>query len=256
MPRHVQALLNGIDVLHVLRASSGPQRVTTIAGEAGLSKSTVHTILQTLELRHLVRKSSAGLYSLGWGLFALGQGALADSALLMATDGELDALAERTGETALLGICDDAKVLYVDIAESPRSVRLVAKPGTQAPLHATATGKLLMAAMSAPEMESLGDAFTEGFTASTVTGIDKVREEVAKAQRDGFATCLSEYEIGESSVAVPINDGNRVSIAALTLAGPAGRLDMERMTEYLPIMKESATRISSRMRHLSPSNHD
>ncbi len=159
--RPVTSPLRAIDVLETLAGSERPMAPTELASRTSFSRTAAYNVLTTYEIRGLVRRDSHNRYVLGWGLFALGEQARSRSDLSDAARSLVDDLAERTGETVLLGVLDRGSLIYVEKAESRRSARMVEAPG-RLPLHESVTG-LVLPAHAAPTfreryIDDAGDA--------------------------------------------------------------------------------------------------
>jgi IclR family transcriptional regulator, KDG regulon repressor len=245
-PRRVQAVDHAIDVLEGLAEAPGPIGVTELSRQLTLSKASVHHILATLEARGLVmRDPGTSLYRLGWGLYELGSRVVSNVDVSRVSRPFLDALASRTGESVLLGVRDGRSVLYLDRGDAPQTFHMVATAGRRSPLHATASGKVLLAFAGEDFVREYLAEPLEGFTPDTVTDPRKLGEQLAAIRADGFAACWQERELGLCSVAVPLRDYSGETIAALTLAAPAGRLTPENVDAHLVALRETAAEIEA-----------
>ncbi len=239
--RRVQSVLHAVNVLEELAAAAAPLGVSELARRTGLSKATIFHLVTTLESRNLVTQESAGnRYGLGWGLYALGSTVARDSSLTQAVRGRLEGLAERTGETVLVGILDGQSVLYLDRAESPSGLRMVADVGRRSPLHATASGKILLAHQPRVRWPSLVEQPLRRFSPTTVVDASTLFDELERVRDQGFARSWQEHEPGVSSIGVPLRDYTGEVIAALTIAGPATRLTARALRRQLGPLREAA----------------
>jgi DNA-binding IclR family transcriptional regulator len=149
-------------------------------------------------------------------------------------------LAESTGETILLGVLDQDSVIYIEKAESRRSVRMVEAPGQRLPLHQSATGLVLLAHSS--------PTFRERYLAAVGSNADGTSQRLVETTETirtlGHATSVQDLDPDLTSASVPVHglDGN--PIAALTVAGPASRLTRDRVEEFLPQILGAAAGIS------------
>src|SRR5690348_5012027 len=144
--RRIKAVDNAIDVLEVMGAAGRPMGVSEIARQAQLSKAAVHHLLATLETRRFVmRDTDSTSWKLSWALYELGSNVVRDVDLSRIARPYLDKLAVQTGESVLLGILDGDSVLYLDRGEAPMGLQMRANAGRRGPLHATASGKVLLA---------------------------------------------------------------------------------------------------------------
>jgi DNA-binding IclR family transcriptional regulator len=233
--RPVKSLLRALDVLEVLAVSDRPLTVAEIATRTGTSRTAAYNVITTYEIRGLLRRDSTGRYALGWGLFELGESARSHSDLSDAARPVVEDLAERTGETVLLGVLDQSSVIYVEKAESRRSIRMVEAPGRRLPLHESATGLVLLA-HAAP-------AFRERYVAESDLG-DRLAATTEEIRARGYATSVQDLDPDLTSASVPVHGPAIDPIAALTVAGPASRFTRERIEEFLPQILSSATAIS------------
>jgi DNA-binding IclR family transcriptional regulator len=238
--RPVKSLLRALDVLATLARSERPLALGEIVALTGFSRTAAYNIVTTYEIRGLVRRDSQNRYDLGWGLFELGEQARSRSDLSDAARPVVEDLAESTGETILLGVLDQDSVIYVEKAESRRSVRMVEAPGQRLPLHQSATGLVLLAHSS--------PTFRERYLAAVGSNADGTSQRLVETTETirtlGHATSVQDLDPDLTSASVPVHglDGN--PIAALTVAGPASRLTRDRVEEFLPQILGAAAGIS------------
>jgi len=236
--RPVKSLLRALDVLETLAGSERPLTLAEIATRTGFSRTAAYNVVTTYEIRGLVRRDPNNRYVLGWGLFALGEQARYRSDLSDAARPLVDDLAEHTGETVLLGVLDQDSVIYVEKAESRRSVRMVEAPGRRLPLHESVTGLVLLA-HAAPE-------FRDRYVAAVGDSVDheQLLETAAAIRSSGFATSVQDLDPDLTSASVPVHGPLGDPIAALTVAGPASRLTRERIEQFVPQILGAAAAIS------------
>jgi DNA-binding IclR family transcriptional regulator len=233
--RPVKSLLRALDVLDVLAASEQPLSVGEIAARTGTSRTAAYNVITTYEIRGLLRRDSQNRYALGWGLFELGERARSHSDLSVAARPVVEDLAESTGETVLLGVLDQGSVIYVEKAESRRSIRMVEAPGRRLPLHGSATGLVLLA-HAAPAFRDRYLA-QEGLPPGLLDTTTDIRTR-------GHATSIQDLDPDLTSASVPVHGPHGEPIAALTVAGPASRLTRERLEEFLPQILGAATSVT------------
>jgi DNA-binding IclR family transcriptional regulator len=250
----VRSVHHAIDVLQHLSEADGPLGVSDLARLTKLNKATVFHLLSTLQSRHLVTQDPQTCrYQLSWGLYALGASVTRTHDVARAVRGRLEPLAQATGETVLVGILDEGTVLYLDRAESPSGLAMVANIGRRAPLHAVATGKVLLAHADAAQVESVLGSQLPAFTPATVTDPAELRRQLELARDQGYARCWQEHEAGVSSISVPIRDYTGQVVSALTIAGPATRLTSRAVRRQLVPLREAAASIASRLGGVQPS---
>jgi DNA-binding IclR family transcriptional regulator len=236
--RPVKSLLRALDVLETLAASERPLTLAEIATRTGFSRTAAYNVVATYEIRGLVRRDAHHRYVLGWGLFALGEQARYRSDLSDAARPSVDDLAEQTGETVLLGVLDQDSVIYVEKAESRRSVRMVEAPGRRLPLHESVTGLVLLAHATPAFRDRYIDGIGDGAAS------ERLRETTATIRSSGFATSVQDLDPDLTSASVPVHGPLGDPIAALTVAGPASRLTRARIEEFVPQILGAATAMS------------
>lgn len=247
--RRIQAVDHAIDVLEVMAFAGRPIGVSDLARQTNLSKATVHHLLATLENRRFVmRDSDSALYKLSWALYELGSNVVRDVDLSRIARPYLDKLAVQTGESVLLGILDGDSVLYLDRGEAPAGLQMRANAGRRGPLHATASGKVLLAFATDGTLLAriLGEPL-EKLTKTTITDPATLRLNLAQARQQGYATCWQEREVGLCSVAVPLHDYRSAVVGCLTVAGPATRLTTRTLQAHLAPLQSAVRHIEAHL---------
>ncbi|MGY2872822.1 IclR family transcriptional regulator, KDG regulon repressor [Marmoricola sp. URHA0025 HA25] len=247
--RPVQALVHAVEVLEAL-AVHGEMGVSELSREVGLSKTAVYNILGTFEGTRFVRRDpGSSRYRLGWRLHEMGTLVSGASELSpVATRPLLEELALSTRESVLLGIRDRNGVTYVDRVESDRPLRMVASPGRQNPLHATASGKVLLAHELPEFVEEVLASGLPAYTAKTITDPDRLRMELKQVAEQGYALCIQEREADLSSIGVPVRDYTGHVVAALSIAAPALRLEDQTVRDsVLADMRVTAEKLESHL---------
>src|ERR671916_78847 len=155
----------------ILRLLSGRNRrlgVVELAGELQLPKGTVHGILRTLQAVGFVEQERSGKYQLGAALLHMGSSYLDGNELRTRALNWSDSLAARSGESVRIGTLHENQVLVVHHVFRPDDSRQALEVGALVPAHATALGKVLLAAnrYAASEVAAAG---LRAFTPSTIT---------------------------------------------------------------------------------------
>jgi|JI10StandDraft_1071094.scaffolds.fasta_scaffold45463_2 DNA-binding IclR family transcriptional regulator len=244
-PRRVRAVEHAIDVIDTITGLNGQAGVSEIARQTGLSKATVHHLLATLEERRFVTQDPVSLeYRLGWALYELGSSVVHGLRLERAAAPHLAALAAHTGESVLLSILNEDELLYVASADAPQTLRMAATSGRRSSLHATASGKVLLAyCEDASLVKRLTSTALPRWTPTTITEPSRIKKELKDVTDRGYATCWEEREVGLCSVAIPIRDYTSKVVASLALAGPQGRLNSKTVAAHLRPLQSTGHRI-------------
>jgi IclR family transcriptional regulator, KDG regulon repressor len=211
-------------VLESFAPAGGTFGVTELARRSGLSKTTTHRVLGALTNFGLVERRGGG-YTLGRRLHELAT--MADDTQLGSLREVLlpylQELHERTGETVQLAALSGDAVLYLDKVCGHRSMNVPTRVGSRVPAYRTVVGRLLLAhahhdSLSGAVRSLHSVAETTGdHAAASSTDFDRIRNA-------GFASGRHEVVTGAVCLAAPILGQRRDAVAAISLTGPAGRL--------------------------------
>lgn len=222
----VQSVDRALAILDLL-ARRGEAGVTEIAAELDVHKSTAFRLVGALENRQLVEQvSDRGKYRLGFGIIRLAGATTATLDLPREGQPVCERLAEELDETVNLAILDTGAA--TNITQSYGSAAVTARNwiGQRTPLHATSSGKVLLAWADEKVLEDALDTL-ERFTPNTITSRSKLLAELKLTRERGWASTNEELEIGLNAVAAPIRDAEGTVVAAVSVSGPAYRLTVD-----------------------------
>jgi DNA-binding IclR family transcriptional regulator len=248
-PAQVQSVDRALNVLDLL-AQRGEMGVTDLAAELDVHKSTAFRLLSALERRQLVEQvGDRGKYRLGLGILRLA--AATTGRLDVTREGQpvCERLAYQLGETVNIAILDDASAVNVLQEFGNSAVGSRNWIGRRTPLHATSSGKVLLAfAAEALRKSVLGQALSR-HTESTVTDPAELKRQLDQAVERGWAGTNEELEVGLTALAAPIRDGSGKVVAAVSISGPSYRLTASSFDTVAPRVIEAAIEISTRLGH-------
>jgi DNA-binding IclR family transcriptional regulator len=247
----VQSVDRAISVLEIL-AQRGEAGVSEVAAEIDVHKSTAFRLLGALEARGLVEQAGErGKYRLGFGIVRLAGGVTGRIDITQQGRPVCERLAEEIGETVNIAVMQEHYAINLYQVRGPGAVTAHNWVGQLTPLHATSSGKILLAHMPAKERAALlSEAGLKKVTPHTLTSKTKLEKNLAEARERGYAWTLEELEIGLHAMAAPVRDRDGEVIAALSASGPAYRFTEERMHELAPVLVKGAEEISHRMGYL------
>jgi DNA-binding IclR family transcriptional regulator len=206
-----------------------------LCGTHGLTKTTAHRLLSALESECLVaRNPRTGSYRLGPAAVALGLEALQSHDLRAQIHPVLERLATETGETATLEVLHEGQVLILDEVAGPHVLSASGHIGTRWPLHATSTGKVLLA-FQPGAMDALPSPLG-GYTRSTITNVSALRRDLERVRERGYGIVLGELEEGFNAVAVPVRDALGEVAGAVSLGGSAARLGRRELIDLAALL--------------------
>ncbi|MEU8144748.1 IclR family transcriptional regulator [Nonomuraea sp. NPDC048901] len=236
----VQSVDRAIAILEIL-AREGATRVTDLAVQLDVHKSTAFRLLAALEQGGLVEQSGdRGRYRLGFGVVRLAGAATAQLDLSKESRPVCLRLAEAVGETVNIAVPQDGDAVNISQVRGPAAISGHNWVGQRTPSHATSSGKVLLAfgALRLP-------AEPARYTPSTLTEAGRLG--LAEIRERGWATTVEELEVGLNAVAAPIRGSDGSVVAAVSVSGPSYRLTPERLPEVGALLAEGAREISQRI---------
>lgn len=246
-PTLIQSVDRALAVLEIL-ARRGAAGVTDIGLELGVHKSTAFRLLAVLESRGLVEQAGdRGAYRLGFGIVRLAGAATAQLDVTRESRRACEQLAADLGETVNLALLDDGRAINITQVRGGASVASHNWVGQRTPLHATSSGKVLLAFAAPAVREAVLSGGLERFTSSTITDPAALEDVLAAARVSGWSCTQEEYEIGLNAVAAPVRASDGTVVAALSVSGPAYRLVPESLPDVAKRVIEAADDISTRM---------
>jgi len=226
-PQGAQAALRALRLLKLFTPAKPEMKLAEVSELAGLNKTTTHRLLQALHSESMLDRNPAdGAYRLGPALMAMGVQALASNDLRLRVRPLLNRLATDTGETATLEVPVDDSMLILDEVTGSHFVGAGGNVGTRWPMHATSTGKALIA-FDEQGVGRLGEQL-ESMTSHTITERDRLEKQLREIRGRGFAETVDELEDGFSGVAAVVRGGMGQVLGALSVCGPTQRLSAER----------------------------
>ena len=247
--RSVQSVDRALDLLEALAGADGEVSITALAARTKLHVSTVHRLLATLLRRGYVRQNpDTSRYYAGAKVATLSDGRGRYNELRLAARPLLQGLVEATRETANLSVLDDTMAVYIETAASPQVVRLFTVVGNRVPLHATGSGKALLASLPHQRREALLDrAGLRAHTGKTLVDRAALARALDETRERGYALDDEEYDDGVRCVAVTVGPIG-APIGAISISGPASRLTKQRLVEFVPQMRRAASDLAEALR--------
>lgn len=243
----IQSVDRAIDVLEFL-AERDEGAVTDLAAALGVHKSTAHRLLASLEARGLVEQvSERGRYRLGVGIVRLAGVTAARLDLVEQSRPVTRRLAAEVGETVNVARLEGSTAVNLDQVLGGATVATQNWVGQRTPLHATSSGKVLLAALDPAERARLLASPLERYTPATITDRAALERELADVSARGWACTCEELEVGLNAIAAPIRGLDGGVVAAVSASGPSYRLGPERFDAVAAAVVTAAGEISRRL---------
>ena len=241
----VQSVDRALVILEIL-ARRGVAGVPEIAGELGVHKSTASRLVAVLEGRGYVEQlADRGKYRLGFAIVRLAGALTVQLDLAQQSRRVCEALAAEVGETVNVAILDGTRVINISEVRGPGAIAARTWIGQSTPLHATSSGKVLLAfAAPVPDVEMTA------FTPRTIVEPAALAAELDRVRERGWAATVQEYELGLTAVAAPVRDHDGTVVAALSVSGPSYRLPETGLEALSERVRAAAADVGRRLGHL------
>ncbi|UYM07508.1 IclR family transcriptional regulator [Solicola gregarius] len=241
----VQSVDRAVALLRAVAAANDDRaNVAALAADCGLNRATAWRILSTLEAQEMVvLDRPTGRYAIGFGVVELA-GAAGVGVLVQSAHSVLERVSLLTGETAALAVVRDNGLTYVDEV-APTAVVSATWRGRTVSLHATSTGKALLAYSSDDLVHRILREPLTRHTDTTITDPDALLAELATARDRGYGVCRGEFEESAYGVSAPVLDSGGRPLAVLSIWGPGGRLTEARFEALGEIARDAAIEIGS-----------
>ena len=242
----IQSVERALQILDLFNEQATELKITDISKLMGLSKSTLHSLLKTLQLHgYIDQNPENGKYRLGMKLVERGHFVVGSIDIRQKAKGWLMELSRLTGQTTHLGILDGREGVYIEKIEGKLAAIAYSRIGRRLPVHATAIGKVLIAWLGETELNALLEGYQyTTYTPSTLASREALMAALAQTREQGYALDSEENEQGVRCVAVPVwNHESRV-IAALSLSTLASRVDDAGLANFREQLQQAGLQLS------------
>jgi IclR family acetate operon transcriptional repressor len=230
---HAQALSRGLGVLEYLASTPGGATLTALAAALQLPAPTAHRLLATLEDAGYVQAGDDGRFRIGVRAYRVGSAFLEHRNLVAEALPRLERLMESSGETANLAVIENGAAVFVAQVPCRELMRMNARLGARAPLHARDADALV------------GRGPLARYTERTLVWRPALAEALARSAERGYAIDDEEHAAGLRCVASAIVDEAGRPWAAVSLAGPTSRLPQVRLAELGERVRAAARDITA-----------
>jgi IclR family transcriptional regulator, KDG regulon repressor len=234
------------NILDIIAHHPAKYRLIDISNELNINKSSIFSLLNTLEILNWVKKEKDGTYSLGTRLgmlspFYFKQFDFIDTFNLTA----LPTL-EVLDETLQLSILDGTEIVYLAKKEGSSPISVSTNPGMRYPAHATAMGKVQLSQYTYQEFKALyPEDSLKPKTADTVRNLEELWEQIVSIKEKGFFIEYQEAVENFYCVAAPIINHENRMIASVSATMPISKWDEKKeiaQAEIINLAKEISLR--------------
>ena len=236
-----------LDVLLLFNESRPILTAEEIGDLINAPRSSTYRYIRTLRERGLLKKTTAGGFTLGPRVMQLAQAVRRQQESANVILAIMQRLSQRSGETVVLSRLFDRTPMCVERVLGPQTIRINFERGQAQPLHAGAASKLLLSQLPEEAWDAYLEPPLQAFTKKTITDLRLLKTQLRQIRSEGYSTSDSELEPGIREVAVPVTDGENDQVLALSVVGPTFRMDDEVLGEYRKLLQAAANAIEEQV---------
>ncbi|MFD0697743.1 IclR family transcriptional regulator [Paenibacillus sp. GCM10027628] len=245
-PQILFSVKNALRLLKLFTVKTPEKRLSELASELGLGKSTTSRLLSTLLSEGFVFQDPVThKYRLGQRIVSLyNVMVMTYMDLSEAASPIIERLARETSETLLVAVLEENEVAYIHQEGGSKKENTAAFVGGRNPVHCTSSGKMLLAFQNEPELSKILNRPLIKYTSQTLTDPSELKEQLKLIREQDYCVSIGEFIDNTVSISSPIRDSSGQVISALTLMGPTQRLDENRIVSYTHKVVKTAREIS------------
>lgn len=218
---NVPALEKAHQIIQLIAENSSHYKLIDLSRELEINKSSMYSLLQTMERLGWLIRDTGDLYRLGTFFGRTGSLYFHQLDIVSHFHREAMGVKNRIGETLQLARLEGREVFYLAKEEAPSPVRLMSEPGMRWAAYATGLGKAMLADISDVEINALfPEEKLQALTKNTIETPNELLIELNKVRMNGVAIDEEEAALGFSCVAAPVRGADGKVIAAVSCSIP------------------------------------
>ncbi len=244
--RLVPATMRAMNILEYLAKSKRGASISEISRCLEFPKSSTFLVLKTLEQGGYLRRNvQSRRYYFGSSLVTLSRKVLENLDLREVARPILNRLMRRTGIIVHLAVLEGNEAVIIDKSEPLGSGAGADWVGRRLDINCTGVGKALAAFLASEQFEKVITAkrFAR-HNENTIVTIGSLKRELAKVREQGYAFDNEEDELGVRCIGVPILDGQRRAVAAISLAGTIEQIPLDQVPKLAKALKQASSEMS------------
>jgi IclR family transcriptional regulator, KDG regulon repressor len=229
----IQSLERAFAILEEVSRHREGISLADLARHVGLHNSTAFHLVKTMaSLGYIQQTQESKRYCIGRHLFAVAAGARRELDLARVARPILEALAHKTGECSHFAVLSGDNVIVLAKTAGSGLFQVAEQVGIVRPAHATALGKVLLAAFTVPQLERyLASHELKQFTPRTLIEPDALLREIDVVRRSGIGFDDTEFDPEGRCAAVPVHDFTGQVAGAIGISGPIWRLSLQALQD-------------------------
>lgn len=246
--RRLSSVTKSFEIVEHLH-EHGPLTLSEVADDFDMPMSTAHIHLATLRSSEYVIKSGDE-YRCSFRFLRTGGKLRDELPLFRAAKHEIDDIQDVLGEYANIGTMENGYMIQLYKSRNSSSIDDHAPLGSHLHLHSTSTGKAMLSRLPEDEVdEIIAKRGLPKETAATIVDRDELFDELAAVRERGYSINRGEHYSGVCAVGVPILSKDHDVAGAISVSGPASRMDDDRITdEIVPVLTDKQNVIELKLK--------
>ena len=248
----VRAVVRAVSILEQFNLERPELSLTEISVGIGLSKSTTHRLLSTLEATEMVEfDKRTSHYRLGLKTYRLGSIVAKSMELVKQADPLLAAMAEETSETAFLVLPDGNEALCARRFDGSHQIRvLYLEPGKHSPFNCGASQRVLLAQLPDDRWEEVVERHVKRMTQYSLVSRDELERDRREIRERGYSVSWEDVALHACALGAPVHDGSGSVVAAVSISGIVQRFSAERLPGLIRSVMKLGDDLSRRLGYL------
>ncbi len=244
----ISAVVTALHIIEQMAEARGPIGVSELAAAAGMPKPRIYRHLQTLVARgYVTQEPRSDKYCLTLRLFHIGRAIADQSEFQVEARKVMPALRARVGQSVAIGRVEDGGVRVVDILKHRTEVEISSRPGALFDFHCTAQGKIALAFGPPVLRERLGRMPLRKWTAATITDVNRLKIEIDRVKKRGWAVAPGEILSGINALAAPVFDAGGALAGTIGILGSVQHLAPRPAPALVAAVLDAAAELSRRL---------
>lgn len=247
------AIHRALALIELLAERPDGLTLSEIARHLDINKALVHRVLTALDdTGYVFRSDATGSYRLTYKIRNIGLRQMSSTNLVNQNMPVLRGLADMTEGLVRLAVVEGDSITWIAAVQGQqRMLQLNPSYTFHINLHTHATGKVWLSTLPPTRArELLSRAGTAARTVHSLTSLENIEAELARAREDGYALTYEEDELGVGAIAAPIligrHDAEPRCVGVVSLAAPTSRMTREQLAALHPLVLAAAERLAER----------
>jgi DNA-binding IclR family transcriptional regulator len=217
----VPALEKAHSVIRLIAEEPSKLKLTELCKRLDISKSSMFSLLQTMETLQWITRDRSDAYTLGMHFGLMGNAFFRQFDLIDAFRAAAPTYMQEINESIQLASLDGNEIVYLAKEAAPSLVQMVSGPGTRLPAHATGLGKMLLSGFEDSQIKLLyPEEDLSSLTPFTLRTKRELLEQLRAIRAQGYATDLQEGVMGFNCISAPVYQSGGQIAASVSFSMP------------------------------------